>query len=68
MSDNSSTDSINNEFIEAFKDARWPMTKDELIEWANKSHARSQVIDAINAMSYDKFYTIDDVTRDYAND
>lgn len=68
MSSNSSTDSLKIEIAQSLKDARWPITKDEALELANQNRARPQVIDAINAMSYDKFYSMEDVKWDYVND
>ncbi len=68
MSNNSSTDSLVSDIIKYVGDAHWPVSKSELLDWAQKSRATPQVLSALNDMSYDKFYSIDDVTKDYAND
>ena len=68
MSSNGENDSLLTDIKNYVGDARYPMTKEDLISWAEKSHATAQVINAIKDMSYSKFDSIDDVTKDYVND
>ena len=51
-------------------DAPWPVTKDELINYATRSGAPQQVIDNLNDLpdSDDMYESLDEVWPDYPTD
>ena len=55
------------ELASALDDAPWPATKDELIDYANRSGAPEEVIENLNELEEDGeiYETIEDIWPDY---